>query len=57
MKARIEGNKLIVEVDINPHRSASGKNLVIASSAGNKVTTAIYEGKCVIVGVNAYVKD
>jgi hypothetical protein len=35
--------------------SASGKNLVIASSHGNQRTDAVVNGQPVIVGVNAYV--
>jgi hypothetical protein len=57
MKARIEGNKLIVEIDLNPEPAASktGKTLVIATSHGNKTTEAKLNGKNVIVGLNAYV--
>jgi hypothetical protein len=37
-------------------RSASGKTLVIASTHGNQATVLNYNGKPVIVGINAYVR-
>jgi len=40
---------------ISPRPSKSGKTTVLASSAGNKPTTAEYDGKAVIVGVNCYI--
>jgi hypothetical protein len=57
MVARIEGKKLIVEIDLNeqPTRSASGKTLVVASSHGNMVTAATVNGKPVTIGLNAYI--
>lgn len=57
MNARIEGNKLIVEIEMNrePATSKSGKTLVVASSHGNKVTQAKVNGKNVVVGLNAYI--
>jgi len=56
MKASINGKKLIVELDINPHDSKTGKTTVVATSAGNRPTTAEFNGEPVIVGVNAYVR-
>lgn len=58
MNARIEGKKLIIEVDLNetPTPSASGKTLVVASSHGNVATTAKVGGKVVTIGLNAYIK-
>jgi hypothetical protein len=57
MVARIEGKKLIVEIDLNeqPTRSGIGKTLVVASSHGNMVTTAQVNGKPVTIGLNAYI--
>ncbi|MBL8798546.1 MAG: hypothetical protein JNM56_31915 [Planctomycetia bacterium] len=57
MTARIEGNKLIVEIDLNqrPEISKTGKTLVVASSHGNKPTTAKVNGKTIVVGLNAYI--
>lgn len=57
MTARIEGNKLIVEIDLNPQPEVSrtGKTLVVASSHGNKPTQARINGKNVVIGLNAYI--
>jgi len=57
MKVEIKGNELIITVEMQPPTpSASGKTLVVASSHGNQTTTAIIDGKPVIVGLNAYIK-
>jgi hypothetical protein len=57
MKVEIKGNELIITVEMQkPTPSASGKTLVVASSHGNQATTAIIDGKPVIVGLNAYIK-
>jgi hypothetical protein len=45
-----------VEIPISPRPSKSGKTTVIASTAGNIPTTVTYDGKPVILGLNAYVK-
>jgi len=56
MKARIENGKLIIEIDLTaPTPSKSGKNLTIATTAGNKPTTAQFNGKVVTVGLSAYI--
>jgi hypothetical protein len=57
MTAKIVGNKLIIELLLNPVpvASLSGKTRVVASSHGNKVTEAQVQGKNVVVGVNAYI--
>ncbi len=57
MTAKIVGNKLVIEIPINPVPvlSATGKTLVVASSHGNKVTEAQVQGKNVVVGLNAYI--
>lgn len=57
MTARIEGNKLIVEIEMNqePEVSKSGKTFVIATSHGNKPTPAKVNGKHIVVGLNAYI--
>jgi hypothetical protein len=59
MQAKIEGNKLIITMDIEnpPKPSATGKSLVIASSKGNKATAATVNGKPIIIGVNAYIHN
>jgi hypothetical protein len=57
LAAEIKDKKLIITLDLEePHPSASGKTLVVASSYGNKVTEAMVDGKPVTVGVNAYIK-
>ena len=56
MEVKIEKNTLVITLPISPRTSKSGKSTVIASSGGNMATTAEYEGKPVVVGVNAYIK-
>jgi len=56
MKARIEGGKLIVEIELQtPTRSASGKTLVVASTRGNVKTGVMVQGQEVTLGLNAYI--
>jgi hypothetical protein len=46
MTVEIKGNKLCIEIDLEkPTPSASGKTLVVASTRGNAVTTAMVDGK------------
>jgi hypothetical protein len=45
---------LTVILPITPAPSKSGKSLVIASTRGNQTTTAVFDGKPVTLGVNAY---
>jgi hypothetical protein len=57
MKVEIKDNTMTITVPLGtPAPSASGKTLVIASSHGNQATTAIVQGKPVIIGFNAYIK-
>lgn len=58
MKAELSKDKkeLTVTIPVSPRPSKSGKTTVIASSAGNRPTTAVYDGKPIVVGLNAYVK-
>ena len=56
MTAEIKNGNLIITIPMNePRPSASGKTLVVASSGGNRPTTAEVSGKPVIVGCNAYI--
>lgn len=57
MKVQIneETNEITITMPISPRPSASGKSTTIASSAGNKPTEALYNGKPVIVGCNCYI--
>jgi len=45
---------LTVVLPLTPGPSKSGKSMVIASTRGNQTSTAVYNGKPVTVGVNAY---
>ena len=57
--AAIKGKKLIIEVDMedSPKPSSSGKTKIVASSHGNQTTTVLVEGKPIVIGVNAYIKN
>ncbi len=58
MKAEIRENQLVITIDMQaPTPSATGKTLVVASSHGNQATTAMVNGKAVIVGLNAYIRN
>lgn len=57
LHAEIKDNKLYIEIDLEkPTPSASGKTLVVASSRGNFVSTAMVDGKPVTIGLNAYIQ-
>jgi hypothetical protein len=57
MEVKIEGKQLVIKIDLQtPAPSASGKTLVVASSHGNQATTAIIDGKPIVIGLNAYIK-
>jgi hypothetical protein len=57
LTVKVDGKRLIVEIDLQePTRSASGKTLVVASTHGNVVTSAMVQGKPVTIGLNAYIK-
>jgi len=56
MIVEIKGNKLCIEIDLEkPTPSSSGKTLVVASTRGNAVTTAMVDGKPITIGLNAYI--
>ena len=44
-------------VNPEPQPSASGKNFVVASSHGDQVTTLHVDGKPVVIGLNAYIRN
>jgi len=57
IEVKVEGKKLVITADLEtPTPSASGKTMVVASSRGNMATTAVVDGKPVIVGLNCYIK-
>ncbi len=55
--AAIEGKFLVIRLPLEiPAPSASGKTMVLASTHGNLTTEAKWEGRPIIIGVNAYFK-
>jgi hypothetical protein len=57
VEAQIQEGKLVITMQMNePRLSASGKNLLVATSRGNVVTDATVNGKRVVVVVNAYIR-
>lgn len=57
MTVKVEKNQIVISIPISPRASKTGKTTVIASSQGNvPVPGVMYEGKQLVVGVNAYVK-
>jgi len=58
MKVEIKDDKMFIEIELEnpPKTSATGKTLVVASTRGNKATTATVQGKPVIIGLNAYIQ-
>lgn len=58
MEVKIDekAGKIIIELPISPRPSASGKTQIVASTAGNQASLAVYQGKPVIVGCNCYIK-
>lgn len=57
MNVTVKGNVLVIEMPMNvPRPSASGKSLVVASTNGNRVTSATVNGRPITIGLNAYIK-
>ena len=57
MEVTIKDNKLLIETKLQePAPSSSGKTLVVATTHGNMVTSAMIDGKPVVIGLNAYIK-
>ncbi len=57
MEVKKENGKLIISIELQkPTPSASGKSLVIATTHGNMTTNCVFDGKPVVVGLNAYIK-
>jgi len=58
MKVEIKDGNLVITIPMQkPTPSASGKTLVVASSHGNQPTAAQVDGKPIIVGLNAYIRN
>lgn len=58
LNATIANGVLTITVPVNaaPQASKTGKSLVVASSHGNVPTTAMVNGKPVVIGLNAYIR-
>jgi hypothetical protein len=48
---------IVLPLNETPAPSSTGKTLVVATSGGNFPTTAQVNGKPVVIGVNAYIKN
>ena len=58
MQVEIKNGDLVITIPMQkPAPSASGKTLVVASSRGNQPTSAQVDGKPVVVGLNAYIRN
>ncbi len=58
MQVEIKNGDLVITIPMQkPAPSASGKTLVVASSHGNQPTSAQVDGKPVVVGLNAYIRN
>ncbi len=58
MQVEIKDGNLVITIPMQkPTPSASGKTLVVASSHGNQPTSAQVDGKPVVVGLNAYIRN
>lgn len=60
MTATMSKGKLTIVIDCDEKAakvSASGKSRIVASTNGNQVTEVSVDGKNVVVGLNAYIKN
>lgn len=56
MEVTIEKDELVIRCPLqDPKPSSTGKTLVVASSHGNVKTSAMVDGKRLVVGFNAYI--
>ena len=56
IETKIEGNKLIITCDLEePTPSASGKNLLVASTGGDLKTSFTISDKPLTVNLNVYI--
>jgi hypothetical protein len=55
MQVEIKGKNITITLPLIEKASKSGKNLLIASTGGNKLTNIEHKGKKVTVAVNCYV--
>ena len=47
---------IVLPLEDPPTLSSTGKNMMLATTRGNKLTDASYDGQAVTVSVNAYYK-
>ena len=60
MNVSLKNGKLVIEIDattVNPPLSKSGKSRIVASTNGNMTTNVLVDGKPVVIGLNAYIKN
>lgn len=55
MQVQITDNNVVITLPRIKQVSKSGKTLLVATSNGNRATTATVDGKQVVIGVNAYI--
>ena len=57
VEVTIKDNELLIEIGLQePALSSSDETLVVASTHGNMVTSAMVDGKHVVFGLNLYIK-
>jgi len=56
--AKIEGKNLVITIPLQPPTlSSTGKSKVVATTHGNQACEVQIEGRPVIIGVNAYIRN
>ncbi len=59
MDAKIIDGKLVLTIPVyaNPPLSKTGKSRLVATTSGNKETALMVDGKPVVIGMTAYIKE
>lgn len=60
MKVTLEGSELVIRIPANttdPKPSASGKTLLVASTAGSIRTDLMVKNKVLTINLSAYIKN
>lgn len=58
MKAQINGDKLVITIDLQPPQpSSSGKMMIVASTGGFQNSGAMLDGKPISISINAGYKN
>ena len=55
MKVEIKDNEIVIILPLSRQPSKSGKTVLVASTHGGQSSSAVVDGKPVIVSVNAYI--